>query len=371
MAKITFGGVVADARNKLGDVVYSRNRGGSFARAYVLLNSSNTPAQAAARAAFAAIQNRYLYTLSHGQREQWEKFALDAPPRPKPISPAHRTGHNWYSTLNFPLYRWLSTFLDTPPADLSSKQSSGFSAAAMDTEAHTLTIGANDSPDTDTLITIWATPPLSPATFQINHRLVKLAAIANGDTNPGDFWTEYTDLFGTPPDGARIGLMLRALNITNGTYEPGYSTTITATGTGDAMLQINKTITTAQLLDLYDNPIQLVPAPGAGKAIVPIAICLSTRGGTTPYVVAGANLNVYTDDPTTGDSHFHASIQDPLANTPDQTWMLGRIIQATLPDIPADFDNLPLNFGNASATNPTTGDADLLITLFYAIATIA
>jgi hypothetical protein len=51
------------------------------------------------------------------------------------------------------------------------------------------------------------------------------------------------------------------------------------------------TLTNAQLLALFATPVQIVPAPGAGKVIVPISCHARLERGTTAYS-ASRNLQV-------------------------------------------------------------------------------
>lgn len=287
MAKITFGGVVTDARNKLGDVVYSRNRGGSFARAYHLHNLSNTTRQAAIRAVFKAVQTRYLTTLTTAQRNAWNIFAAAQTPRPKAISPAHLTGQNWYYTLNMNLQSWAGTFLDDPPNDLAGYDCGGFSSAILDTESQILLVGANMAPSANQLVAVSFTKPLSAARYAFNPFLTGEDVLAFGGQNPTNFWTDYVTDYATPSSTSRIGVQIQGLNLLNGVMQKGYTALLTAGNQGDAMLQATVTLTAAQVKALIATPQQIVPAPGAGFAIIPIRAGYNYKYLTTVYTIPG------------------------------------------------------------------------------------
>jgi hypothetical protein len=73
--KAVFGSIVVDGRGKLGDVVYSRNRYGSFSRDYVIPANPATAYQTAHRALWAqAIANWQSMTQSN--RDEWTLWAM-------------------------------------------------------------------------------------------------------------------------------------------------------------------------------------------------------------------------------------------------------------------------------------------------------
>jgi len=73
--KAVFGSIVVDGRGKLGDVVYSRNRYGSFSRDYVIPTNPATAYQTAHRANWAsAIAN--WQSMTQANRDEWTLWAM-------------------------------------------------------------------------------------------------------------------------------------------------------------------------------------------------------------------------------------------------------------------------------------------------------
>lgn len=72
---------------------------------------------------------------------------------------------------------------------------------------------------------------------------------------------------------------------------------VVTTSGGDGTLSINTktlltrvtTLTSAQIKNLSTTPIELVPAPGAGKYIMPISFVIKLNYGSNPFTIAGAN----------------------------------------------------------------------------------
>jgi hypothetical protein len=77
MARVTFGNVVAEARGKLGGVVFSRNTGGAYVRQKVSPVQPRTVAQLNQRSRLTSISKLW-ETLTQSQREAWKAFSLSA-----------------------------------------------------------------------------------------------------------------------------------------------------------------------------------------------------------------------------------------------------------------------------------------------------
>ena len=90
MAKAIFGPNIADARGKVGDVVYSRNRFGPYIRAWLGDFPTWTPttAQTFWEDLHAAIMLRWQTALTDSQRQRWGELAHNAQ-RSKPVNGTH------------------------------------------------------------------------------------------------------------------------------------------------------------------------------------------------------------------------------------------------------------------------------------------
>jgi hypothetical protein len=76
MARVTYGNIVAEARGKVGGVVFSRNTGGAYVRAKVSPVQPRTPAQLNQRGRLSSMSKLW-GTLTQAQREAWKSFSLD------------------------------------------------------------------------------------------------------------------------------------------------------------------------------------------------------------------------------------------------------------------------------------------------------
>lgn len=76
MARVTYGNIVAEARGKLGGVVFSRNTGGAYVRQKVSPVQPRTPAQLNQRSRLTSV-SKVWETLTQSQRDAWKSFSIE------------------------------------------------------------------------------------------------------------------------------------------------------------------------------------------------------------------------------------------------------------------------------------------------------
>lgn len=128
-------------------------------------------------------------------------------------------------------------------------------------------------------------------------------------------------------------------------------------------------IPTASVLTLNTVPIQIVPAPGAGKLIVPTMMIASMVYNSTTYSTnsGGASLIYGTAGAgtSTGFTVTQAFLQ---ASTGTNVQVINQASAATY--LPAATDvNVPLTL-IAASSDPTTGNSDLYIRVYFMIVTV-
>ena len=132
-------------------------------------------------------------------------------------------------------------------------------------------------------------------------------------------------------------------------------------------LQVSKvTLTQAQLEALSGTPIDLVPAPGAGKAIVPVSAAAHYKFGTTPYTITGGGSGIAVEYAGGGgegalqwlipDAGFIDQSADQFA-----TSVMGSDSAVPLTQV----ENQPLTAFDANVY--TLGDGTVDVTIFYMV----
>jgi hypothetical protein len=125
----------------------------------------------------------------------------------------------------------------------------------------------------------------------------------------------------------------------------------------DGIRKATVTLSSADILDLHNTPIELVAAPGAGRFLVPHLIVARTSGGTTPYTVP------YTVPIQVGDASWVevSSLFSVVTGEQVATFIPAAVTFAT-----ADVENGAMTI-YSSDDNPTDGDGTLTVTVWYSI----
>lgn len=101
MATIKFN-VIAEARGSINGTTYARNRAGAYARNRSVPVNPGSPRQDVVRAAVGTLSARWRDTLTNGQREAWDTYALDTPRPNKVGDPINVGGLGMYVRGNVP-----------------------------------------------------------------------------------------------------------------------------------------------------------------------------------------------------------------------------------------------------------------------------
>ena len=126
---------------------------------------------------------------------------------------------------------------------------------------------------------------------------------------------------------------------------------------------VRATVTSAELLDIFQVPVELVPAPGPDKVVVGLDVVILLRAGSVAYTDGGGLLVV---------GHGQAAIQevaitslgfwdsatDTLAHAAFETAANWGVVSA--------LENQPILISNDTAA-PTLGTGTLEVTLFYVV----
>lgn len=124
------------------------------------------------------------------------------------------------------------------------------------------------------------------------------------------------------------------------------------------ILSLTTPLSAADILTLDTIPVELVPAPGAGKMVVPQSYLAQLTAGATAY--AGVSLKVgfnITMSPVGIDSSFLTGAVNSVATGPAYEILAPQ----------SDVENKALILYTDAPTAPPSGDGTLQITIFYSI----
>lgn len=362
MAKVTFGTTVSDMRQRIGNVVYARNRGGSYARALNVLNNPKSPAQNAVRANMIAVAALWASGLSAAQRSAWGDFATGYPRRDQFAQAITLSGFGAFVACARNLASaGLPPNLD-PPQNLYTLCPAAFSATA-DLSATGLTIDTLDNLlDANHSLEVWATKRLNSGRTFMSPFLRMVGVFTGPIVLPLDFTAAYLARFplGFASNG-NVGIAIKALNHITGATSPRILRTIPAIG-GDMLLSTQRTFTPAEIQNLLATPIQLLPAPGAGKMHLPIAANFNYTHGAVPFANAAAQ-NLLIDaagNPNSAGLLMDASEIGQILH--DSIWWDDR---SATHDDRTIFLNQNITLSQQGPLEYTGGDGTFRITLYY------
>lgn len=124
------------------------------------------------------------------------------------------------------------------------------------------------------------------------------------------------------------------------------------------------TLTSAQILDLHNTPVELIPAPGVDKFIQVLSIYSYLDFNTTPYVTsnAGSIYYRYGDNTITVQEYSLAGVNQMLQKTKD-TFQGGQIPSFSTDDSWLPNENVQA-FSNVASSN---GDSPINVYISYII----
>ncbi len=217
MAKVLFGGGVAEIRRSLAGNTFSRNKGGSYMRQRVRPINPQTPDQIQKRENLSELAKAWGAELTQTQRDGWTAFAeintiVDVLGQVLQLS-----GIQMYIRLNQRLLIAVQARIDDAPLNQDVTQ--------LASPVATFDVGLGDKyeiafsgtgPVTERL-QAFATPQLSPGISFVKNRIRLIQANESVFTSPITLLPKWQLKFGTDPVvGAKVVGFLRVLNTLNG-----------------------------------------------------------------------------------------------------------------------------------------------------------
>lgn len=229
MAKVQLGYLVGEVRNKVGDLVYSRNRGGAYTKRYAVPFNPNTEYQQDGRFRFYTVQREWS-NLTEAQRLAW----LDAAPLwPRPDNIGNRIqlpGYNLFMSLNLNLSLIGASLIAVPPSKQGVASLTSFS---FNCDLFNGQMNINCSPaiiPANNVLVICATPALPPTRYYCKNLYRAFYQYNPGDEpNDDNFVFQYLNRFALPTTGERCSVKAYFINSTTGEAGPAYTATAIST----------------------------------------------------------------------------------------------------------------------------------------------
>jgi len=371
VAKFVPGPLVSEIRNALGAQVFSRNQWGAYTRARVNPLQTPTDDRVVAKDAMTAAAVAWGTTLTDAQRVAWNAFADAMQVRARSPITTDVNGYALFHKLWLLALWWSGNTLEDPPPDLNTPALSSASLSSDGALAQLFLTFAPTPVPAGEILMVYATPPLNPGVSRPYRWFKPIAVFTAGTASPQNIWTAYENAHGSPvPDKKIFSRCSGAFTYNNFPTVPLQSVTLVI-GSPDTMLTVSRTLTSAQLVDMWNNLAlyELLPAPGAGKIIVPVRAFYRLNYVTTTYTLTG---------PGTDRLALNGLPGSPLPG-PVDTNLLNAGVSAigtqSWPDTwqdqnSASFENQPISIQNYDGGDLLSiGDGTFTATLYYALLT--
>jgi len=216
VAKVIFGPVVSEARNKQGSLVFSRNHEGAYTRAWVDPSQTWTSARDSVWDTFGPLTKRWSANLTEAQRKAWRALAATVTWPDKFGNPKHLTGFQLYIKLNMNLAWYVFPTIDTPPANLLIYPPTSITIDLNRTDQHFWLTFAPSPIPADHYMQINGTAPQNAGVNFFGHLWRWFADLEPPETSPQDLYANYVTKFGVPAVGKRIAIQVWLWKTTNG-----------------------------------------------------------------------------------------------------------------------------------------------------------
>lgn len=284
MAKVTFGPIVSEARNKVGGVVFSRNPHGAFSRAWAIPPYTNTAAQIAARAAFSTLSERWRVTLTDDQRAGWRALGVRYKHTDVFAQKSNRPGLQAFLRANLALSSVAAATLDDAPRTQRASDPMSITATAASGSPPSIQVDCLVDPQPSEAVQLWVSPQLNPGRAYFFRKMRLIHTEPAGTAAPWDPSADFQTRYGALSEPSKLGIGVRYIDTATGAIGPWRTALITVTaGTGDAMKQSTVQLTQADIQALPSTPFELVPAPAAGIARLPLHFIITQRCNGVAY----------------------------------------------------------------------------------------
>ncbi len=211
MAKVKFGAIVTDCRNKLGSQVFSKNRYGAYTRSYKSSLTSNTSYQATVRSRLATFSTNWK-SLTQTQRDAWNLAVYSFLQTDIFGSTIRPSGFDLYVKLNFNLNQIGLSPLTLPPLPGTVLNVGSLSIVADGSTPLVSVTFDNSMLSSDYTILLLTTACISPGINYVKNLVRTIASFPGDSSSTQDVTTAYIAKFFTVGGSNRISACVVTVN---------------------------------------------------------------------------------------------------------------------------------------------------------------
>ena len=220
MALVQFGGGVSAMAGRVGGTVFSRNKGGAYARNWAKPTNEPTAIQTTRRAAFASLSAMWS-ALPEGSREVWAGDAGGMTLKNRLGDDYIPSGRQYFMSVNQNLQLTSQTLIDLPPTGSVPPIIDDLATLVAEETANVLASFTLELTDwtTDSILIVQAAPPQTGGKnnlILLYRQILSIAADASIDLTAA-YDAVFGDFF---PDAGIIRLRIRAVGFETGLSSP-------------------------------------------------------------------------------------------------------------------------------------------------------
>ena len=220
MAIIQMSGIgIVDIRNKLGNQVFTRNRGGQVARAWAYPANTPSAARTNTRANFATCYSLWS-AVTDDEAEQWRLFGQRFTKRNSLAQGYRPGGRNIFVTCNMNLLIAMQLPISAPvfnalPVPVAGATVTGITIAAINITPSFISTGS--IVPADMVCVVSASPPISAGIHYPRNNFLPISVITTGvDVAAYSFFADYFAVFGAPVTGMRVMFKVSLIHALSG-----------------------------------------------------------------------------------------------------------------------------------------------------------
>lgn len=208
MASIQMSGIgITEVVNKLGNVVFMRNKGGQTSRAWVYPTNTASAARTNTRNNFATCYSLWP-AVTADEAEQWRLFGQRFTKRNSIAQTYRPSGRNIFVECNMNLLIALQSPISAPvfnayPVPVASATVTTLTVASIYLLPSFMNFGS--IVPTDLVCIVSASPSISAGIHYPRNNFLPISVITSGIVvSSYDFFTDYTSMFPAPVTGSRV-----------------------------------------------------------------------------------------------------------------------------------------------------------------------
>lgn len=226
-AKVKFGMIVVEMRNKLNGHVFSRNRGGAYARGKVTPLNPNTSYQQTVRSRLTGLSQDWK-GITQAQRDGWAAVVEQYAKTDVFGDLRNPSGQQLYIRLNANILNAGGAQITDAPQPVGADAVVA-GALVMNSAGPLSTIDFTPTPVPAThALIVDATEGLSQGIQNANSKFRQIEVFAAAQASPADFSTTYETKFGTPIAGTKVFCRIKQIQTATGEVS-GETTAYTTT----------------------------------------------------------------------------------------------------------------------------------------------